>query len=77
VGTMSIWHWLIVLLIVAIVFGTGKLKNIGKDLGSAVKGFKEGMHEDEKVPTVPPRVAHESSSPIDEHTIDVESRPKS
>ena len=68
---------LIILVIVILVFGTKKLANIGKDLGSAVKGFKEGMHEDEKVPTVPPRVAHESSSPIDEHTIDVESRPKS
>ena len=44
-GTMSIWHWLIVLLIVVMVFGTKKLKNIGTDLGSAVKGFKEGMKE--------------------------------
>ena len=76
-GSFSIWHWLIVLLIVVMIFGTKKLKNIGSDLGGAVKGFKEGMHEDEKVPTVPPRVAHESSSPVDEHTIDVESRPKS
>ena len=49
-GTMSIWHWLIVLLIVAIVFGTGKLKNIGKDLGSAVKGFKEGMRDPDDKP---------------------------
>lgn len=44
-GSFSIWHWLIVLVIVALVFGTSKLKNIGKDLGSAVKGFKEGMNE--------------------------------
>ena len=44
-GTLSIWHWLIVLLIVVMVFGTKKLKNIGTDLGSAVKGFKEGMKE--------------------------------
>ena len=42
---MSIWHWLILLLVVALVFGTSKLKNIGKDLGGAVKGFKEGMKE--------------------------------
>ena len=42
-GGLSIWHWLIVLLIVALVFGTKKLRNIGNDLGSAVKGFKEGM----------------------------------
>ena len=44
-GTFSIWHWLIVLLIVVMVFGTKKLKNIGSDLGGAVKGFKDGMKE--------------------------------
>ncbi|HEX9391875.1 MAG TPA: Sec-independent protein translocase subunit TatA [Usitatibacteraceae bacterium] len=42
-GSFSIWHWLIVLVIVLLVFGTKKLKNIGSDLGGAVKGFKEGM----------------------------------
>ncbi|MBS1145871.1 MAG: twin-arginine translocation protein TatA/E [Proteobacteria bacterium] len=45
-GSFSIWHWLIVLVIVLLVFGTKKLKNIGSDLGGAVKGFKEGMKED-------------------------------
>lgn len=44
-GSFSIWHWLIVLLIVVLLFGTSKLKNIGKDLGGAVKGFKDGMKE--------------------------------
>ncbi len=44
-GSFSIWHWLIVLLIVMLVFGTKKLRNIGEDLGGAVKGFKEGMRE--------------------------------
>ena len=44
-GSLSIWHWMIVLLIVALVFGTKKLRNIGGDLGSAVKGFKEGIAE--------------------------------
>jgi sec-independent protein translocase protein TatA len=42
-GTFSIWHWLVVLLVVVLIFGTKKLKNIGADLGSAVKGFKDGM----------------------------------
>ena len=42
-GSFSIWHWLIVLLIVVLVFGTKKLKNIGTDLGGAVKGFKDGV----------------------------------
>ncbi|MCP3725030.1 Sec-independent protein translocase subunit TatA [Paraburkholderia sp. CNPSo 3272] len=46
-GSLSIWHWMIVLLIVALVFGTKKLRNIGGDLGVAVKGFKEGMAQDE------------------------------
>ncbi len=42
-GSFSIWHWLIVLLVVIVIFGTKKLRNIGSDLGGAVKGFKEGM----------------------------------
>ena len=46
-GSLSVWHWLIVLAIVVLVFRTGKLKNLGKDLGGAIKGFKEGMAEAE------------------------------
>ncbi|MBE2244836.1 MAG: Sec-independent protein translocase subunit TatA [Burkholderiaceae bacterium] len=44
-GSFSIWHWLIVLLVVVLIFGTKKLKNIGSDLGSAVKGFKDGVRD--------------------------------
>lgn len=44
-GSFSIWHWLVVLLVIILVFGTSKLKNIGKDLGGAIKGFKEGIKE--------------------------------
>ena len=44
-GSFSIWHWLIVLLIVVLVFGTSKLKNLGRDLGSGIKGFKDGLKE--------------------------------
>ncbi|WP_301102610.1 Sec-independent protein translocase subunit TatA [Propionivibrio sp.] len=44
-GSFSIWHWLIVLVIVMLVFGTKKLRNIGEDLGGAVKGFKAGMKD--------------------------------
>jgi len=47
-GTWSIWHWLIVLLIVLLVFGTKKLRNIGADLGGAVRGFKDGMKDSDK-----------------------------
>lgn len=46
-GSFSIWHWLIVLVVVVLIFGTKKLKNLGSDLGGAVKGFKEGMKESE------------------------------
>ena len=57
-GSFSIWHWLIVLLIILLIFGTKKLRNIGADLGGAVKGFKEGMKgaesssEDDATPQV-------------------------
>jgi sec-independent protein translocase protein TatA len=62
-GGLSIWHWLIVLLIVMLVFGTKKLRNIGQDLGGAVKGFKEGMKESSaetaaEKPGEPEKVGH-------------------
>jgi len=49
-GSLSIWHWLVVLLVVVLIFGTKKLRNIGGDLGGAVKGFKQGMKEEEEAP---------------------------
>lgn len=49
-GSLSIWHWLIVLVVVLLIFGTKKLRNIGSDLGGAVKGFKEGMKSEEDPP---------------------------
>ena len=62
-GSFSIWHWLIVLVIVVMVFGTKKLKNMGADLGGAVKGFKDGMKEGttegaKPVETPPQSVGH-------------------
>ncbi|MDP2784582.1 MAG: Sec-independent protein translocase subunit TatA [Sulfurimicrobium sp.] len=52
-GSFSIWHWLLVLVIVLVVFGTKKLRNIGGDLGGALKGFKDAVKEEEKpVPKV-------------------------
>jgi sec-independent protein translocase protein TatA len=55
-GSFSIWHWLIVLLIIVLIFGTKKLRNVGQDLGGAVKGFKDGMKEGtaEKSAEAPP-----------------------
>ena len=79
-GSFSIWHWLIVLLIIVLVFGTKKLKNIGSDLGGAVKGFKDGIRDgaanDQPVP--PPSQVTASAQPAaDKTTIDVEARNKS
>ena len=71
-GSFSIWHWVIVLVIVLLVFGTKKLGNIGSDLGKAVKGFKDGVKggEEEK-PAAP------ATQVADKSTIDVEAREKS
>lgn len=72
-GSMSIWHWLIVLLVVVMVFGTKKLGNMGSDLGKAVKGFKDGVKgEDEKSAdaTPPAQVG------ADKSTIDVDTKEK-
>ena len=49
-GSLSIWHWLIVLVVVVLIFGTKKLRNLGGDLGSAVKGFKDGMKSEDDKP---------------------------
>ncbi len=46
-GGLSIWHWLIVLVVVIVIFGTKRLKNVGQDLGEAIKGFKKGMQDGE------------------------------
>ena len=72
-GSFSIWHWLIVLVIVMLVFGTKKLRNVGQDLGGAVKGFKDGMKEanaeNKPADTVP-------TQQVNGQTIDVEVKEK-
>lgn len=81
-GSFSIWHWLVVLLIVVLVFGTKKLKNIGSDLGSAVKGFKDGVKggaeggpEPGAVP--PQQQVTATNKAADANTVDVEAKTKS
>jgi sec-independent protein translocase protein TatA len=79
-GSFSIWHWLIVLLVVVLIFGTKKLKNLGSDLGSAVKGFKDGVkgaQEPDAAAPVPPQQQVTSAKPADANTVDVEARTKS
>ena len=56
-GSFSVWHWLIVLVIVMMVFGTKKLRNMGQDLGGAVKGFKDGMRDGEAEKSAEPSAA--------------------
>ncbi len=77
-GSLSIWHWLIVLVIVMMVFGTKKLKNIGTDLGSAVKGFKEGMRDGDSASPAPAdkQIAAQSDA-VRKDAIDVEAKEKS
>jgi sec-independent protein translocase protein TatA len=73
-GSFSVWHWLIVLVIVMLVFGTKKIGNMGSDLGKAVKGFKDGMRDDDAQASgkqVPP------SQVADKSTIDVDAKEKS
>ena len=81
-GSFSIWHWLIVLLIVVMVFGTKKLRNMGGDLGGAVKGFKDGMKDgaasaDDKTAAPAAQVSGAGVVADNKTTIDVEARQKS
>lgn len=78
-GSFSIWHWLIVLLIVVMVFGTKKLRNMGNDLGGAVKGFKDGMKDGSAPPEEKPQAAptQVANGTAEKTTIDVEARQKS
>ena len=77
-GSMSIWHWVIVLVVVVLLFGTKKLGNVGSDIGQAVKGFKDGVKGDEDKAaanaTTPPPI--HPSQVADKSTIDVETREK-
>jgi sec-independent protein translocase protein TatA len=85
-GSFSIWHWLIVLLVVVVIFGTKKLRNIGSDLGGAVKGFKDGMKSASEegadaAGAVPPsQQVGSAGSPTkrnDANTVDVQAKTKS
>jgi len=73
-GSFSIWHWLVVLVIVMLVFGTKKLRNMGSDLGGAVKGFKDGMKTGEdKAEQIPQQAAAQQTASVDK-TVDVQAK---
>lgn len=76
-GSFSVWHWLIVLLIVVLVFGTKKLKNIGSDLGGAVKGFKDGVRDGGASNDADPAAPKVTTQKRDDgNTVDVEAKTK-
>ena len=74
-GSFSIWHWLIVLVIVMLVFGTKKLRNVGSDLGGAVKGFKDGM-KDATAEKNAEAAVEQPTQQVSGQTIDVEVKEK-
>jgi sec-independent protein translocase protein TatA len=74
-GSLSLTHWLIVLLVVVLIFGTGKLRHLGKDLGGAIKGFKEGMREGGSEEAPPPQQVPDGRPASG--TIDVQAKEKS
>jgi len=78
-GGLSIWHWLIVLLVVVLIFGTKKLKNIGSDLGGAVKGFKDGVRDGTASPTDPTSPTQQvgTQRSLDPGTVDVDAKTRS
>lgn len=78
-GSFSIWHWLIVLLVVVLIFGTKKLKNIGADLGGAVKGFKDGVKSGGESTDAAAAPAQQVTTQRanDTNTVDVEAKTKS
>ncbi len=77
-GSFSIWHWLIVLVVVVLIFGTKKLKNVGADLGAAVKGFKDGVKDGTSSADapLPPTQQVEANKAGDPNTVDVQAKTK-
>ncbi|MES2887053.1 MAG: Sec-independent protein translocase subunit TatA [Pseudomonadota bacterium] len=74
-GSLSLWHWLIVLVIVVLIFGTKKLKNMGSDLGGAVKGFKDGLKDGNTSAEVPPAQVTTAKT-ADPQVVDVDAKTK-
>lgn len=78
-GSFSIWHWLIVLVVVIAIFGTKKLRNVGSDLGAAVKGFKDGMKDGTSgtADAAAPTQQVTANKAQDPNTVDVDAKTKS
>ena len=76
-GSMSIWHWVIVLVVVMLVFGTKKISGMGSDIGKAVKGFKDGVKGEGEESTTTTTTVTPTQQVADKTTIDVETKEKS
>jgi sec-independent protein translocase protein TatA len=77
-GSFSIWHWLIVLVVVIAIFGTKKLRNVGSDLGAAVKGFKDGVKDGSTSETAAQPPQQVTAGKVnDPNTVDVDAKTKS
>jgi sec-independent protein translocase protein TatA len=74
-GGLSLWHWLVVLVIIVLIFGTSRLKNVGQDLGEAVKSFKKGMQDDEAAPPRPASPPQDAASTPTTHRDDDDRTP--
>ncbi len=75
-GSWSLTHWLIVAVVVILVFGTGKLKNAGSDLGKAIRGFKDGMRGGEEEKPAAPPAAPPQQVAADPNVIDAQAKEK-
>lgn len=75
-GSWSITHWLIVAVVVIVVFGTGKLRNAGSDLGKAIRGFKDGMRGEDEKPAATPPAAPPQQVAADPNVIDAQIKDK-
>ena len=68
-GGFSLWHWIVVIILVLLLFGRGRISDMMGDIGKGLKSFKEGMSEDDKKPAEPPRA-------IENRPIDVSPEPR-
>jgi sec-independent protein translocase protein TatA len=71
-GSFSIWHWIIVIALILLLFGRGKVSELMGDVAKGIKSFKKGMAEDEEAP--PPKIARDTSEPLTTDHVDSKSK---
>ena len=73
-GSFSIWHWIIVLLLILVLFGRGKVSELMGDVAKGIKSFKRGMAEDDDVAQQPKPIVHDPADPVGTTRIDTKSK---